>query len=100
MTVEEKYLDERMLRTLLRKGRMKEGVLAAFCQRRLFEQSWRDSVDRLVAASLVSATMTGHGNSRVLRLTDAGTEAASKAKAELSEKIAQEIIDGKEEEGR
>jgi len=97
MTVEEKHLESMALRTLLRRGRMKEGKLAAWCRRPMFMESWRDLMSRLVGTGLVSAELTGHGNSRVIRLTPAGVSAAEKAKADLNEETARQIMDSSKE---
>jgi len=92
MTVEERHLDQRVLRTLMRHGQQNEGKLAAKCRRGIFMESWRDCVLRLTSAGLMTATPTGHGHSRVLELTEAGLAKASETKAQRNERTFKEVM--------
>lgn len=98
MTAEERNLDQRVLRTLLRQGgEMKEGKLAAFCRRGVFMESWRDGMERLTASGLLAIRFNGHGNSRTLSLTEAGKAKAEEAKAEANQLATKEILDAVKE---
>jgi len=86
MTVEERHLDQRVLRTLMRRGPMMEGVLAARCRRGIFMESWRDCIQRLESAGLMVARPTGYGHSRLLDLTQAGLDKAAETNPQRNEK--------------
>lgn len=96
MTCEERHLDQRVLRTLMRHGPQNEGKLAAKCRRGIFMESWRDCVLRLTTAGLMVARPTGHGHSRLLDLTEAGLSKASETKAQRNERAIKDILAGAE----
>jgi len=97
-TFEDARLRSRVLRNLLRLGRLSEGKLAAKVRRSVFEESWNRCVDGLLAEGLVAATPTGFGRARYLELTSLGEAEAEKtwtrrneqAKADIEATVAAE----------
>lgn len=92
MMTEEQYLERRVLRTLLRLGKQKEGKVSNFCRRSIFMPSWQSCVARLLADGKVSAEPVGHGHARFLELTPAGVAAAERE----GERMVDEILAGEE----
>ena len=86
-TFEDARLRSRVLRNLLRLGRLSEGKLAAKVRRSVFEESWNRCVDGLLAEGLVAATPTGFGRARYLELTSLGTAEAEKDKDVLNAQV-------------
>lgn len=94
MTFEDARLRSRVLRNLLRLGRMREGKLAAKVRRSVFEESWNRCVDELLAEGLVAATPTGFGRARFLALTSLGTAEAEKERAVVNAETAAAMTEG------
>jgi hypothetical protein len=86
-TFEDARLRSRVLRNLLKLGRMSEGKLAAKVRRSVFEESWNRCVDGLLAEGLVAATPTGFGRARFLELTSLGQAEADKVRAAVNAEV-------------
>jgi hypothetical protein len=72
VTTEQAVLDKRVLRLLFRHGQQVEGLLAGKCSLKINAPAWRDAMSRLEEWGFICADLTGHGNARLVELTDGG----------------------------
>ena len=74
---QEGRLEKRVLRTLYRKGRLSEGLLANYVRDKINNATWKECVSNLLAAKMIGVfEVRYYGNARHIALTEAGKERA------------------------